>query len=153
MSSLSKVIEQLAKAICAVSPYAHCLKEPFVLGYRRDLAQETQPNHARPGEWRRFTLRSERVAALEIGGLGARRYEANLRLETRYPETLNGALANDYFGAEVELLRVLLEEAAATADSALIYGELQDSELLIGEDGLVFSHRLIVHYDHSADGV
>lgn len=152
MSNLSNVIEQLAAAICALPPYAHTAKDPFTRGYVRDLAQESQPNGMRPADWRRFTLRCERVAALEIGGLGQKRYAAELRLETRYPSTLGGERQNAYFGAEIEGLRVLLETAACREDGALVYGELLDSELLVVDGGLIFSHRLLVHYDHSGNG-
>ena len=152
MNNLAKAIEQLATALGSVRPYAHFARAPFTLGYQRDTAQESLPNETRPTDWRRFTLRSERVTALGIGGLGARRYEAAIRLEIRYPETLSGELASVYFGAEIELVRSLLEDAGVVEFGPIVYGELQESELQIVAGGLLFVHRLLIHYDHSEKG-
>ena len=152
MSNLSVAIEQLATALSALAPFAHTAKEPFTKGYARDVRQECQPETLRPADWRRFTLRCERVAALEIGGLGGTRYEAELMLETRYPGSLGGELVNAYFGAEIEGVRELLETEVRKNGGVLVFGELGSSELLIAQGGVIFAHRLRVYYDHCQNG-
>lgn len=146
MSGMSRQINEMQTGLEAADPYSHVDRDPWNRSYRRialhDIAEDFSEEC-----FRHFSLSVLFMNPSGLGGEGNRRFEAVIELAVLYPLAENGPRAEEYFSAEVELVRRLFESPDAYGDNTRYVGHGESNINRLDEKRLQFIHTFDILLD------
>lgn len=149
MTTLNDQVINMAKLLESHTPYAHVPRDPWNRGYRWVQRRDLSRYQSEDG-FRHFSLIVLSQRPVGMGGTSYKTYEATAELAVQYPLGHLAVRVDEYFAAEVDLVRRLFEPPDNYIDTLVRSVSHDDSAVEDFDDtSLFFVHHFILVFDEA----